>query len=179
MATKGHNFCKVWIGLLNFAFLYFNQTIRDISLQRKEIAQNNSCFFKNAHACDTCVTSFVAYRNKILEKGENSLDEKIYMHFYILISTYVISISNELNNGLVQFSFDPWCSNSHELLHSILLALIYLFELNPSFSQYELDLILITNPSNRMCLLLFYIPLAVLSNKPQNYGSAANFKHLQ
>lgn len=107
VATKGHNFCKVWIGLLNFAFLYFNQTIRDISLQRKEIAQNNSCFFKNAHACDTCVTSFVAYRNKILEKGENSLDEKIYMHFYILISSYVISISNELNNGLVQFSFDP------------------------------------------------------------------------
>lgn len=80
-----------------------------------------------------------------------------------------------------------WCNSpfildvhSHmNFFYSILLALIYLFELNPSFSQCELDLILITNPSNRMCLLLFYIPLAVLSNKPQNYGSAANFKHLQ
>lgn len=112
---------------------------------------------------------------KYWKKDENSLDEKIYMHFYILISSYVITISNELNNGLVQFSFYPWCplewSNPHmNFFYSILLALIY------SFFPYELGLILITNPYNRLCLLLFYVPLAVLSNNPKKLWQCGEFQ---
>lgn len=51
--------------------------------------------------------------------------------------------------------------------YSILLALIYLFEFNPSFFPRALGLILITNTYNRPRLLLFYVPFALLSNNLQ------------
>lgn len=94
------------------------------------------------------------------------------MHFLcICISSYVLyptSLAIVWCNSLLIFNLCPlYWSNLHMNFYSILLALIYLFEFNPSFFPRELGLILITNTYNRPRLLLFYVPFALLSNNLQ------------
>lgn len=91
---------------------------------------------------------------------------------YIRISSYVLyptSLAIVWCNSLLIFNLCPlYWSNLHmNFFYSILLALIYLFEFNPSFFPRELGLILITNTYNRPRLLLFYVPFALLSNNLQ------------